>query len=118
MKLSAINGAVLMVLGLSVPATVRAQRVGGQGYKATRVYEDTTDVYRIRFYGHRPARVWAVGDGDIDIAVYDANGNLIATDFDDDSRPECAWTPRWTGTFTVRVINNAGYDVDYVLRTN
>jgi hypothetical protein len=117
-KLSAFCIASLLLLGLVAQPAAHAQRVGGPGRTVTTVYEGTTDVYHIRFYGRRPARVWAAGDGDIDITVYDANGHRVAWDLDEDGRPFCGWTPRRTGRFTIRVINSDDYDVDYVLRTN
>lgn len=67
----------------------------------------STDVYRIVFRGGEPAIVVVSGDGDtdLDLYVHDENGNLIAVD--DDMTDDCIvrWTPRWTGPFTIRIVN-------------
>ena len=40
---------------------------------------------------------------DVDIAVYDENGNFIDSDQDASSLAVADFTPKWTGTFTVKV---------------
>lgn len=78
------------------------------------------DDYTISFYGGEVARVGVVGDGDtdVDLYVYDENGHLIAKD--DDRTAECVvqFTPRWTGPFRVRVVNNGYVYSNYILMTN
>lgn len=41
---------------------------------------------------------------DVDIYLYDENGNLIDQDQTQDTAAVVAVTPRWTGTFLVRVV--------------
>lgn len=58
----------------------------------------------------RGGEVWnvaAIGDGDtdVDIVVFDENGNEVCSDYGMSSAAECTVTPRWTGRFRVRVIN-------------
>jgi hypothetical protein len=81
-----------------------------------RAYDD----YVITFYGGQVARVAVVGDGDtdVDLYVYDEGGHEIARD--DDRSAECLvqFTPRWTGSFRVRVVNNGYVYSNYILMTN
>jgi hypothetical protein len=41
---------------------------------------------------------------DIDLKLYDDNGNLISSDTDRDDKPVIQFTPRWNARFTIRVI--------------
>ncbi|MEA5477806.1 hypothetical protein VB774_09255 [Pseudanabaena galeata UHCC 0370] len=41
---------------------------------------------------------------DIDLQLYDDNGNLVASDTKDDDTPVVRITPRWNAQFTIRVI--------------
>ena len=78
------------------------------------------DDYLISFYGGDAARIAVVGDGDtdLDLIVYDQNGNEITRD--DDNTAEClvSFTPKWTGPFRVRILNNGYVYSRYVLVTN
>ncbi|MET0648842.1 MAG: hypothetical protein ABW208_19710, partial [Pyrinomonadaceae bacterium] len=40
---------------------------------------------------------------DIDIVVYDENGNQVASDTSRDDKPVVSVTPRWTGQFRIKV---------------
>jgi hypothetical protein len=80
----------------------------------------TTDVFNIAFRGGEVAAVGVSGDGDtdLDLYVYDENGNLIASD--DDYSDDCLvrWIPKWTGPFSIRVRNRGTVYNRYVLLTN
>lgn len=108
--------ATVTLLGAALPAF--AGREGGPGRVVETVLRDRTDQYSMVFRGGEVARIAAIGDGDIDLYIYDENGNEVAHDNDDDGNPVVTWAPRWTGKFTVRVKNAARYAVDYVLVTN
>jgi hypothetical protein len=53
-----------------------------------------------------------------DLYVYDENGNQVAAD--DDLTDECfvSWVPRWTGVFTIRIVNRGSVYNRYRLTTN
>lgn len=55
---------------------------------------------------------------DVDIEVYDANGNLVSDDSDDNRAAVATFAPRWTGTFYFKVklysSSRAGDYVGYV----
>ena len=113
-----ILAAVAAVMGLSGVGFAGA--VGGPRANTTRVNARATDVYTISFRGWETARITVAGDGDtdLDLYVYDEFGNLIAKDDDNTDYCVVSWTPRFTGPFTVRVVNRGGVYNQYRLTTN
>lgn len=93
---------------------------GGATTHRDRVLKRTADNYNLRFRGGERARVAVIGDGDtdLDLVVEDENGNVVAQDMDLTDNCVVEWTPRWTGTFHVRVINNGNLFNNYLLLTN
>ena len=81
--------------------------VNGPGYRQTVVRSRAYDDFIVTFRGGEPARVAVRGDGDsdLDLYVYDENGNLICKDDDPSDGMYCAWNPRWTGPFRIRILN-------------
>ncbi|MBP5670914.1 MAG: hypothetical protein J6X49_00865 [Victivallales bacterium] len=93
----------------------------GDGYtNKTSVGPKETDSYERHFTAHERAAVIVSGDGDtdLDLYVYDENGNLIAKD--EDNTDEClvTWTPRWTGKFIIKVVNCGSISNRYTIRVN
>lgn len=80
----------------------------------------TTDVYNITFRGGELAMVIVSGDGDtdLDLSIYDENGNYITSDTDGSDDCVVTFTPRWTGKFKVKVKNYGRVYNRYVLATN
>jgi hypothetical protein len=72
-----------------------------------RVLAHSTDTYQHVFAGGRLASVAVSGDGDtdLDLYVYDENGHLVASDTDLTDQCYVSWVPRWTGTFTIKIVN-------------
>ena len=118
--LSKIMLAAALLAGVGLSNTANAGAVGPQASHTDVVRPYATDVYHVRFYGDEIARVSVVGDGDsdLDLYIYDENGNLM--DKDDDSTDTCytAWEPRWTGQFRIEVVNRGGQYNRYCIRTN
>ena len=113
-KIAALCGMLSVIGGAAF-----AGAVDGPTDHDDTVEEGKTDVYRIRFTGGKQAIVRAKAHGDdIDLFVYDTHDNLVEKDTDDDDVPVCIWTPKWTGQFKVKIINNEKHDVDYKLETN
>jgi hypothetical protein len=80
-----------------------------------------TDSYRdLRFVGGEVARVAVVGDGDtdLDLYVYDENGNEIVRDDDYTDRCVVQFNPRWTGRFIIKIVNRGSVYNRYALMTN
>jgi len=102
--------------------TVQSTRgaVGGPKRGLYRLPAGATDSFTIKFYANERATVVVSGDGDtdLDLYIYDDNGNLIAKD--DDYSDDCIvnWIPRWTGQFIIQIVNRGNVYNDYVIATN
>lgn len=72
-----------------------------------KVKAKTTDVYTKNFYRGETAYIYVKGDGDtdLDLFIYDENGNLIDSDTDLGDTCLCSFTPKWYGKFTIKVKN-------------
>ena len=118
-KAIAGDDGILLALIDDVNSNVRGA-VGGPKYALSRVNAGATDVYHFSFRAGEPAIVTVSGDGDtdLDLYVYDNNGNLIDSDTDYSDDCICAWTPRWTGQFTIRIRNRGRVYNSYVIHTN
>jgi hypothetical protein len=95
-------------------------RVNGPGEAHRRVYGGSTITDYVTFKGNFLAEVLVSGDGDtdLDLYVYDENGNLVESDTDYTDDCYVRWYPKWTGTFVVKVVNRGRVHNDYVLLTN
>lgn len=84
------------------------------------VYARHYDDFAVTFYAGELARVAVIGNGstDLDLYIYDANGNMITADTDYSDQCLVQFVPRWTGTFRIRVVNNGYVGNNYVLMTN
>lgn len=93
--------------------------IDGPGIARTVVRSREVDSFRVVFRGGEPARVYVKGDGDsdLDLYIYDQYGNRICSDVDGTDEMYCAWMPRETGPFTIRV-RNLGIANQYVIRHN
>lgn len=79
-----------------------------------------SDLYKVSFNGGEQGIVLLSGDGstDLDLYIYDENGNLVASDTD--GLDDCAvrFFPKWTGTFIIRVKNLGSVYNRYAMVTN
>ena len=118
-KAKAGDDGVLLALIDDVNSNVRGA-VGGPKYAYSSVNAGGTDVYNVSFRGGELAIVAVIGDGDtdLDLYVYDQNGNLIARDADYTDDCVVTFTPRWTGNFTIKIVNRGRVYNSYVIRTN
>ena len=85
-----------------------------------RVRGRATDVYTVTFRGGEPAFLAISGDGDtdLDLFVYDQNGNLICSSNSSGDDEACRWYPRWTGPFVIRVRNLGSVYNEYRMWSN
>jgi len=95
-------------------------RVGGPGEKFSYVYGYCNDYYDVRFIAGELAEIAVRGDGDtdLDLYVFDSNGNMVAKDDDYTDRCFVSWVPLWTGRFTVKIVNRGPIVNNYWLLTN
>jgi hypothetical protein len=118
---AAVAAAVFALTAL-VSTAQPAHAAGVPGGPLTRygvVSAHSSIAYDIYFRGNELAEVVAMADGDdVDLYVYDENGNLIDSDTLRDDMPICSWTPRWTGKFRIVVKNCEGYAVPFAIVTN
>jgi hypothetical protein len=111
----------VVALAEDVMASATKGRSAGPGYNVVTLPGDTTDNYNgVDFNGGEYAEVYAEGSGatNLDLYVYDENGNLICSDTDYSDIAYCGWTPKWTGPFDIVVINRGSSSNRYALITN
>lgn len=99
-----------------------AQRgaVNGPSRHYDAVNGNSTDTYQISFIANVLAEILVSGDGDtdLDLYVYDSNGNLIT--YDESYSDDCyvRWVPAWTGRFFIKIVNRGPVYNNYVILTN
>jgi hypothetical protein len=115
-----LTAAVVVTCLVLSAVAVQAGAVGGPRRHVDVVAAYSIDTYHIAFRAGELAFVVVSGDGDtdLDLYVYDANGNLIASDSDPSDDCVVGFTPRWTGSFTIRIVNRGPFANRYVLATN
>jgi hypothetical protein len=112
---------VLVVLLALVPARpASAGRLGGQTDHHDIVLGHSSDRYTITLVGGEVARVFVSGDGstDLDLFVFDDQGNRVACDTDPTDDCLVIFVPRWTGRYTIVIRNLGSVPNIYDLTTN
>jgi hypothetical protein len=115
------NDDMIVALAKDVTASATKGRSAGPGYNVATIAAKSTDSYdSVSFDGGDYAEVYTEGSGrsNLDLYVYDENGNLICSDTDSTDIGYCGWTPRWTGGFTIKVVNRGTSSNKYALITN
>jgi hypothetical protein len=102
--------AVVLALaaGLCVDGNLaRASPIAGPGVSVSRAQAFGSVWFNETFRGGETAVVTIRGDGDtdLDLYVYDANGNLVAWSNGPTDRETVRFTPLWTGRFRIEVRN-------------
>lgn len=92
----------------------------GPGYAFENVRALSTDVFNRTFIGGQTAIISVDGDGDtdLDLYVFDENGNLVDSDTDSTDYCVAVFTPRWTGSFTIKIVNRGSISNNYSIETN
>jgi hypothetical protein len=95
-------------------------RVGGPGEIVSVVGANSLDTYEINFIEGSLAEIALKGDNDtdLDLYVFDSNGNAIAKDIDYSDACYVSWVPRWTGRYIVKIVNRGPLANRYGLLTN
>ena len=96
-------------------------RLYGPAYVERKVYPSSSYVDYILFKGDEQAEVLIVGDGDndLDLYVYNENGELVGSDTDYSDRCYVSFYPYYTKSYKI-VVKNRGTSVysNYVLMSN
>lgn len=116
----------LIAMADNVTAKINAQAegtrgaLGGPRYANSSVSAHSYTYYNQKFWADELAEILVSGDGDtdLDLYVYDENGNLIVSDTDYTDDCYVRFYPRWTGTFRIKIVNRGGVYNRYVLITN
>jgi hypothetical protein len=94
--------------------------VGGPKLGYYKVGAFSSNTFTVKFWANQQATIAVSGDGDtdLDLYVYDENDNLIASD--DDYSDDCVvnWVPKWTGLYTIKVVNRGDVYNRYGIGTN
>ena len=114
-----------LVLGLAAGlmvggSTAFAGRYNGPGVDVTRAQAFASVWYTETFRAGELAVVAIRGDGytDLDLFVYDENGNLVASGTGPTCFETVSFTPRWTGRFRIEVRNLGSTWNQFTLTTN
>lgn len=101
-------------------ATPSRGRTLGPGTASRKVWGESYVTDLVTFDGLALAEVGIIGDGDtdLDLYVYDENGNIIESDENYSGDCYVSWIPRRTGTFLVKVVNRGKVYNNYTLVTN
>ena len=93
---------------------------GGAKSGCGTVYARNYDTYNILFNAGTVCNVAVVGDGDtdLDLYVYDLNGNLICSDVSYSDNCLVSFIPYYTTTFKIKVVNRGAIYNNYCIATN
>lgn len=116
----------MMALISNVEAKMIAAEEGTRGEVSgaiehyDRIESRATDTYILTFRAHELAEIAVIGDGDtdLDLYVYDENGNRIVYDEAYSGNCYVSFSPLWTGKFIVRIVNRGYVYNNYILLTN
>lgn len=94
--------------------------VNGPRYTVEVVGPYSVDTFEVSFVARYLAEIGVSGDGDtdLDLYVYDSNGNLIVADTDYTDDCYVNWIPAWTGRYILKIVNRGPVANKYVLLTN
>jgi hypothetical protein len=117
MKRSLIK--LMCVAALAMPfvlsQSASASPIGGSIFRRFSISANCYQTFSVNCYGGEVTRVIVRGDQDtdLDLYVYDENGNLIASDTDLSDQCMVAFRPYWTGPFTVKIVNRGSVYNNY-----
>ena len=109
--------AAAMFFGLGMTTVCNANPVGGAKYNHSSVNAFSTDTYQVTLRANESTLITLHGDHDtdLDLYIYDQNGNLVDIDNDYTDDCVCEVVPRWTGKFTIKVVNRGAVYNRYTL---
>ncbi len=116
----AMSGQNESIIKLANAVDLKRGATGGPKRTVEVVEGLSIDTFRIKFNGGETAKVAISGDGDtrLDLYIYDENGNLVTSMVGPGDDALASWTPKWTGVFSVKVVNRGRVQNRYVIATN
>lgn len=119
-RLLARGDAGLLAQAYAIADSASKGSTTGPGRYTVTVNSQSVKRINERFYGGETATVSLIGDGDtdLDLEIYDDNGNLICTSESYDDQEYCSFNPIWTGDFTIKILNYGSVYNDAILRVN
>ena len=109
-----------VLIAAATPFFAHAGAKGGSQTNITHVNANSSDRYEIFFRAGEEACILVTGDGDtdLDLYVYDEDGDLVA--YDDDYTDTCLveWTPPYTQKYEIRIVNRGNVYNNYAIITN
>lgn len=117
----AIAGLMAALMGAQATLPLQAGHLGGPRAAYGEIVHARSSVqYHTTFVGSYLAEVAVVGNGDtdLDLYIYDEFGNLIVADTLPGDVCYVSWVPRWTGSFTVVVMNRGPVYNEFSIQTN
>ena len=112
---------LMCVAALAMPfvmsQSASADPVGGSIFRRFTVSANCYQTWTVRCHAGEVTRVIVRGDGDtdLDLYVYDQNGNLITSDPDYSDQCIVQFQPYVTSTFTIKIVNRGGLSNRYSL---
>ena len=108
---------ILVAAVLSMGISANSENRNGFDSHTDVVKAHDTDTYRIYCHSGEEAEVLVIGDGDtdLDVYVYDENGNLIEKDIRPGDDCYVNWTPKWSGYFKIKIKNWGNVSNRYVM---
>lgn len=92
---------------------------GGPGWDREIVNAHSTRTYYLDYTrGYAEVSISGDHDTDLDLFVYDGNGNLVCQDLSYDDNEYCSWYSNRRHTYTIQVRNLGSVWNEYVLRAN
>lgn len=108
---------IAVALSLSMIQMAVAAPVGGGGCQKERIEADSVQMFEGEFVAGETAYIYIDGDDytNLDLFVYDADGNLVDFDINVTDEGLVVFTPETTGTFIIEVVNNGNVYNEYTL---
>jgi hypothetical protein len=117
MKRSLIK--LMCVATLALPflmsQSASASPLGGSIFRRFSISANCYQTFTVNLYGNETSRIMVRGDGDtdLDLYVYDVNGNLIVSDTDHSDQCGVLVRPFWTQTMTIKIVNRGSVFNNY-----
>jgi len=107
---------IMLVMMLAMFASANVLYTDNESAEGT-LYGGRYTIYTVNFKGGERADVKVSGDGssDLDLFVYDQNGNEVCRSRTYGDDEHCSFKPIWSGPFMIKIVNEGRYSNDYTI---